>query len=142
VDEVEISFEVPKSFASGKNVYLATLAGADWRELPTDKTGETDGSISYSATTTHLSTFAILGEEAVFGFPTAAFTGISGDISSGALILISIMIVLFAYMYRVGKLHKPRLPKKSKPQIHRTFSRPQQREEGSPHGDKSPDFGF
>ena len=136
IDEIEITFDVPASFAEGKRVYLATLVDDEWTALPTKTAGTTDGTTLYTATTTHLSTFAILGSEELFGFPTAAFTGLTGVSGSSALILIGIIIVVMAIMFAKSR---GRRTQKEKP---RPAYKPQPARQETRRDKGSPDFGF
>jgi len=55
---LRINFRVPKDIAEGGEVVLMKYNGS-WSELPTEKTGEDENYIHYSAETTSLSVFAI-----------------------------------------------------------------------------------
>jgi len=131
LSNVALKFEVPKSWAANKTVYLATLSGDAWQKLPTAEDIETDNSMRYIASVSHLSTFAIVG--------VANNTGKSNTFSISMVLASMILVVLF-FMFkgRMKAVKLPSLPKLSLPALFKSKTK----KEISSYHREPPDFGF
>ncbi|MEM2874280.1 MAG: PGF-pre-PGF domain-containing protein [Candidatus Nanoarchaeia archaeon] len=138
LDKIIIKFKVPKSWADAHStVYLATLVGTGWQKLPTTKTEEDSTTIEYLATTSHLSTFAIVGSTKTTVF--AKIEVLYAIIGTLAGIIICVLFVLTSKRRR----SKGSKPKMQLQQSHWPLVRPKEpKKPQSPYPKEVPDFGF
>ncbi len=154
-----IQFSVAKSWLkenafNNTDVYLGRLSDSTWTQLPATITNQGETEVSYEATTTHLSTFAIaanktasvvagtLQTQAIHGITSATSTSGSGK-GTIKFALVTVAVILFFVFVAFFLQKRPKLfrskPAKSAFQVWRSPSKAVHKKSSKR---EVPDFGF
>jgi len=149
---ITIQFSVPRSWLtqngfSSSDVYLGQLSGYSWAELPATITSEDSATVRYSATTRHLSTFAIAANKQTTTVPIFQTTQTSNVTSAvettpeerKATVQFTSVLIVFVLVIFIAVLMK------RKPELFRLAILKQAKQTKKTKANRTkdvPDFGF